>query len=75
MVEAKGWRTVNQTHTEQYMPNGNFEPVVKVFIMTDNGTPASFAFPEGQYTADNVATQINAWVEREQAVAALGNKG
>ena len=68
-----GWRVTAQNHVEQYMPNGNFERVAKVSVVTANGTHATFDFPEAQYNADNVVNRINAWAEHEDAIAKLGN--
>lgn len=73
MAQALGWRVTAQQHTEEYTPNGSFQPVVKVSIITDAGTPATFSFPEAQYNPDAVVARVNEFVSRESAVAALGN--
>lgn len=72
-VVADGWRVTSQAHIESYTPNGSFEKMVKVAFITDNGTPGSMDFPEAKYNAATVAAAINEFVQRERAVAALGN--
>jgi hypothetical protein len=72
-MDAIGWRTTTQRHTEQYNANGVFEPGVIVGFVTDNGTPGSMFFPEATYGPATVTARINEFVERENAVANLGN--
>lgn len=73
MADPEGWHTTSQGTAEQYMPNGNFEPVGKVFIVTDEGTHKTFTFPEAQYTRENVVATVNEWAARQREIAALGN--
>lgn len=75
MVTPNGWRVTGQHHTETYLANGRFEGVMRVDVVTDAGTTKTFTIPDSQYTADNVTAEVNAWVEHENAVGQLGNKG
>lgn len=68
---ASGWTVVSQRAGEQYMPNGTWQDVVEVQILTDGGTYKTFKVPEATYTAENVKAIIDAWVEREKAVGNL----
>ena len=67
-----GWRVTGQQHAETYMPGGGFEEVVYVNFVTKNGTHAKVTVPVAQYTAQNVSDMIDAFAEREDAVAQLG---
>lgn len=71
---ANGWRVVAQKPTERYMPSGQFEDVVEVQVVADDGTYKTLVVPEARYTPQYVAAQADAWYERHQAVAALGNE-
>lgn len=73
MGDNPGFRVTRQEHTEQYMQNGQFEPVVRVYFVTDNGTPGMIAFPEARYNLPNVLATIGAFVEHEQQIGAIGN--
>jgi hypothetical protein len=73
MSEANGWRVVSQNPTERFMPNGKFEEVVEVQIQADDGTVNTLVIPAARYTRDNVIAMGNAWIERHQDVASIGN--
>jgi len=72
-LTPNGWRVLNQSHSETYLSGGNFEEVMKVTVVSANGTHATFTFPVAQYNEPNVIAKINEWAERENRIAALGN--
>lgn len=75
MADPIGWHIVRQEHKEEYMGNGEFTPVIRVYYMTDSGTTGSVAIPESRYNRDAVVNRLNELVGRIHEVAALGNDG
>lgn len=74
-MAGSGWHITGQRRTEQMDANGNFGPVVLVSMKTDGGTTATFDIPDKLYNAQYVQATIQEWVDRHDAVAALGSSG
>lgn len=69
---ANGWHVTGQRGTTE-LSNGKMVPAMEVSVETDGGTSKSFVFADAQYTPEKVDAIIDAWAERERAIASLGN--
>lgn len=67
---ANGWRVTGQRGTQD-IQNGRLVAAMEVNVVTDDGTEKTFMVPEGSYTPESVAAIVDAWYERQQAVANL----
>jgi hypothetical protein len=73
MAEPEGWHVISQRNTERFMPSGNFDQVVEVTVQADDGTTNVLVVPVAKYARDTVVALGNAWIERHNDVASLGN--
>lgn len=70
MAGERGWRVVSQRGTEDLV-NGRWTDVMIVSVQTDDGTTKDFRIPAANYTVEGVAAEVEAWAERQKAVANL----
>lgn len=67
---AEHWTVTNQRETVT-MAGGQFTDVIEVSFTTDQGVNGTVDIPKTQYSADKVATAIDAYVAKLHEVQGL----
>lgn len=70
MAGERGWSVTGQRGTEDLI-NGRWVNIMIVSVAMNDGTTKDFRIPEANYTPEGVAAEVEAWAERQRAIANL----